>query len=43
MNRALAIIAGIPARDWIDLGYMLLVPAVTVTALPLLILWAIHP
>lgn len=42
MNRALATIASIPTRDWIDFGYMLLVPSVTVTALPLLILWAFH-
>lgn len=39
MSRALQIIADMPREEWIDLGYMLLVPSVLFVGLPLLILW----
>ncbi len=39
MSRALAILADIPRDEWIDLGYMIMVPSVLVVGLPLLILW----
>lgn len=39
MKRVAAIFDSIPDSDWLDLGYMLLFPSVTVVALPLFILW----
>lgn len=39
MTRAAAILAAIPRAEWIDLGYMIMVPAVLTVGLPLLILW----
>lgn len=39
MNRALKVFDSIPRDEWIDFGYMLLIPSVLVVGLPLFILW----
>jgi hypothetical protein len=37
LEKALAVIAGIPRDEWIDLGYAMLVPAVMIVGAPLLL------
>ncbi len=39
MTHVLAIFSGIPRNEWIDLGYMIMIPSVLCVGLPLLILW----
>ena len=39
MTRALDMLASIPRAEWIDLGYMVMVPTLTVIVAPFVVLW----